>query len=92
MAAAANASIVLAEAGVLKGKKYAYATDPLNPGPQWEGRPDRRFEGALYSGPGVVQDGRIITSGICPILEKVLGLTNGTVELTNKFVAALGAK
>jgi len=92
VAAAANASIVLAEAGVLKGKKYAYATDPLNPGPQWEGRSDRRFEGALYSGPGVVQDGRIITSGICPILEKVLGLANGTVELTNEFVAALGAK
>ncbi|HLG85177.1 MAG TPA: DJ-1/PfpI family protein [Bradyrhizobium sp.] len=92
VAAAANASIVLAEAGVLKGKKYAYATDPLNPGPQWAGRTDKRFEGALYSGTGVVQDGRIVTSGICPILEKVLGLPNGTVELTNKFVAALGSK
>jgi putative intracellular protease/amidase len=92
VAAAANASTVLADAGVLKGKKYAYATDPLNPSPQWAGRTDKRFEGALYSGPGVVQDGRIITSGICPMLEKVLGLPNGTVELTNKFVAALGSK
>jgi putative intracellular protease/amidase len=92
VAAAANASTVLAEAGVLKGKKFAYVTDPLNLGPQWEGRTDKRFEGALYSGPGIVQDGKILTSGVCPILEKVLGLQNGTVELTNKFVAALGAK
>ena len=90
VAAASNASTVLADAGVLKGKKYAYATDPLNPGPQWAGRTDKRFEGAIYSGPGVVQDGKIITSGICPILERALGLPNGTVELTKKFVAALG--
>ncbi|MGA7810470.1 DJ-1/PfpI family protein [Bradyrhizobium sp.] len=92
VAAASNASIVLAEAGVLKGRKYAYVTDPLNPAPQWAGRTDKRFEGAIYGGPGVVQDGKIITSGICPILAKGLGLPNGTVELTKKFVAALGTK
>ena len=92
VAAAANASIVLAEAGVLKGKKYAFATDPLNPGQGWPKRTDKRFESAIYSGPGVVQDGKIITSGICPNLEKVLAMQNGTVELTQKFIAAIGPK
>jgi putative intracellular protease/amidase len=92
VAASSNASAVLAYAGLLKGKKYAYATDPLNPGSDWPipRRTDQRYEGALYSGPGVVQDGKIITSGVCPILERALGLPNGTVELTKKFIAAMG--
>jgi len=92
VAAAANASIVLAEAGVLKGMKYAFATDPLNPGEGWPKRTDQRFKGAIYSGPGVVQDGKIITSGACPTLERLLALQNGTVELTQKFIAAIGPK
>ncbi len=92
VAAASNASIVLAEAGVLKGKKYAYATDPINPGPQWAGRTDRRYEGGIYGGTGVVQDGKIITSGVCPFLEKALGLPDATAELTSRFIAALKSK
>jgi putative intracellular protease/amidase len=91
VAAAANSSIILAEAGVLKGKKYAFATDPLKTTEFWK-RTDPRFEGAIYSGPGVVQDGKIITSGACPTLERVLALQNGTVELTQKFIAAIGPK
>ena len=91
VAAAANASIILAEAGLLKGKKYTFATDPLKPTGQWT-RTDLRFEGAIYSGPGVIQDGKIITSGICPNLERVLAMPNGTIELTHKFIALLGPK
>ena len=91
VAAAANATIVLAEAGVLKDKKYAFATDPLKTTQQWT-RTDPRFEGAIYSGPGVVQDGKIITSGICPTLERLLGMQDGTVELTQKFIAAMASK
>ena len=91
VAAAANAGTVLAEAGVLKGKKYAFATDPLNPGKGFAQIPDKRFEGAIYSGPGVVQDEKIITSGICPTLERSSGMTNGTAELTKKFIAAIGS-
>jgi putative intracellular protease/amidase len=91
VAAAANASIILAEAGILKGKRYAFAVDPLNPPPPWT-RTDRRFEGGIYGGPGVVQDGKIITSGICPTLERFLGLQSGTVELTQKLIAAIGPK
>jgi hypothetical protein len=36
VAAAANSSIILAEAGVLKGKKYAFATDPLKTTEFWK--------------------------------------------------------
>jgi putative intracellular protease/amidase len=91
VAASSNASALLAHAGLLKGKKYAYATDPLNPGPEWPipRRTDQRYEGAIYGGPGVVQDGKIITSGVCPFLERTLGMPNGTVELTRKFIAAM---
>jgi putative intracellular protease/amidase len=92
VAAAANSSIILAEAGVLKGKKYAFATDPLNPGKEWPKRTDQRFEGAIYSGPGVVQDGKIITSGICPNIQRVLGMQDGTIELSQKLIAAIGHK
>lgn len=91
VAAAANASIILAEAGLLKGKRYAYITDPLKTTETWK-RTDPRFEGAIYSGPGVVQDGKIITSGVCPTLERVFGMQNGTVELTQKFIAAIKSK
>jgi len=91
VAAAANASIILAEAGLLQGKKYAYITDPLKTTQAWP-RTDPRFVGAVYSGPGVVQDGKIITSGVCPTLERNSGMQSGTVELTQKFIAAIGSK
>jgi len=91
VAAAANATIVLAEAGVLKGKKYAYATDPLKKTETWP-RTDPRFKGAIYSGQGVVQDGKIITSGVCPNLEKLGVGKNETDELTEKFIVAIKAK
>ena len=35
VAAAANSSIILAEAGVLKGKRYTYITDPLKTTETW---------------------------------------------------------
>jgi hypothetical protein len=40
----------------------------------------------------VVQDGKIITSGICPTLERLFAVQNGTIELTQKFIAAIGPK
>ena len=91
VAAAANSSIILAEAGVLKGKKYAFLVDPLTT-TETRKRTDPRFIDAIYSGPGVVQDGKIITSGVCPNLERVYGMQNGTVELTQKFIAAISPK
>jgi putative intracellular protease/amidase len=92
VAASANSSSILAEAGVLKDKKFAYATDPLAPGAGWAGSPDPRYKDAIYSGTGVVQDGKIITSAICPMLHAMTGMPDGTPELTQKFIAALRAK
>jgi putative intracellular protease/amidase len=91
VAAALWSGIILAEAGVLKGKKYALARDPLKT-TQRSTRTDPRFEGAIYSGTGVVQDGKIITSGACPHAEFLLGMQNRTVELTQTFIAAIGPK
>ncbi len=91
VAAGGNAPIILAEAGLLKGKKFAYSADPLTSTHRW-GRADPRFADAIYSGQGVVQDGLIITSGICPNLEKVLSKPDGTSELTKKFIAAIRKK
>jgi putative intracellular protease/amidase len=81
---------ILAEAGVLKGKRYAFVRDPLNPLPPNE--KDSRFEGAIYSGRGVVQDGMIITSGICPAMGGATGMRDCTPELTRAFIAKLGRK
>ena len=91
VAAGANSSIVLASAGLLKGKKYAFSADPLTSTHRW-GRSDPRFADAIYSGQGVVQDGLIITSGICPNLEKVLSKPDGTRELTQKFISLIRKK
>jgi hypothetical protein len=80
----------LAEAGALKGKRYAFVDDPLNqPPPDTK---DSRFEGAIFSGSGVVQDGNIITSGICPATEGWMGMPDCTPELTRAFIAKLGRR
>ncbi len=91
VAANGNAPSTLAEAGVLKGKKYSYVRDPLKP---TSNAPFTlpAFQDAIYGGSGLVQDGLIITSGICPTLEKVLGMENGTVRLTKAFIAAVAKK
>ena len=91
VAANGNSPIILAEAGVLKGKKYSFTRDPLKTTATFK-ITDPRFEDAIYSGPGVVQDGQIITSGVCPNIEKVWGLENGTVKLTKAFIAAVAKK
>jgi putative intracellular protease/amidase len=91
VAAALGSVIILAEAGVLKGKKYAFVRDPLKTTERFK-TTDPRFVGAIHSGRGVVQDGKIITSGVCSYLEKRYALKNGTVELTETFIAAIGPK
>ena len=88
VAAGGNASIILASAGLLKGKKYSFAADPLTSNNRWK-RTDKRFVGAIYSGSGVVQDGLIITSGICPNLAKAMEKPDGTTELTMKFISMI---
>ena len=82
---------MLAEAGLLKGKKYAFIADPLKTTATRKS-PDLKYEGAIYSGQGVVQDGNIITSGGCPATERYLSVQNRTFELTQTFIAAIGPK
>jgi putative intracellular protease/amidase len=91
VAANANSGIVLAEAGVLKGKKYAFVRDPLKTTEVFK-TTDPRFADAIYSGPGVVQDGKIITSGVCPFIEMGWGMENVTLKLTRTFISELGSK
>jgi putative intracellular protease/amidase len=92
VAAALSSVTVLANAGLLKGKKYAFFSDPLKP-PATEKEPDPRisvYADAIYSGQGVVQDDKIITSGACPAAQRWLGAQDRTVELTQTFIAAIG--
>ena len=91
VAANGNAPATLAEAGVLKGKKYSYLRDPLKPTATIAFTLPA-FKDAIYSGTGLVQDGLIITSGICANTEKSSGMENGTVKLTKAFIAAVAKK
>jgi putative intracellular protease/amidase len=86
--AAQDASIyLLAEAGILVGKRYALITDAY----KFFG--DSRFEGAIYSKEHVVKDGNIITSRLCPDNKGYLGETeDGTAKLTQALIAELKKK
>ena len=91
VAASTWSTTILAEGGLLKGKKYAAAADPLKT-TETRKITDLRYEGGIYSGPGVVQDGKIITSGACPTIEKGFGIQNRTVELTQAFIKEISPK
>jgi putative intracellular protease/amidase len=90
VAANGGAIYILAEAGTLKGRRYSFTQDLFNPySPH---KRDPRFEGAIYNGHGIVQDGLIITSAICPVQEHATGLRDGTSELIRVFISILGRK
>jgi putative intracellular protease/amidase len=90
VAANGNAVVVLAEAGVLKGKKYSYMRDPLKQTAHVSFTIPA-FQDAVYGGSGLVQDGKILTSGVCANIEKNMGMENGTAKLTKAFIAAVKA-
>jgi putative intracellular protease/amidase len=69
----------LAEAGLLKGKKYAYAMEEKSP----------QFAGATFAGTGVVRDGLVITSGICPFMALKAKMKDGTEEVTTALIQAM---
>ncbi len=73
---------LIAEAGLLVKKKYAFTFEP-----DLEEYPS--FEGGFYSGEGVVQDGNIITSGTCPWKTKAFGKPHGTRKLTQLLIQAI---
>ena len=72
----------LAEAGLLKGKKYAYAFEEKSP----------YFAGATFAGTGVVRDGLIVTSGICPYMALKTNGKDGTEQLALALVEAMKEK
>jgi protease I len=72
----------LAEADVLKGKKYAYAMEEKH----------SYFEGAIFAGTGVVKDGLLLTSGYCPFMALKMNVKDGTEQLTKAFVEAMKEK
>ena len=73
---------ILAEAGVLSGKKYAFITEE-------RAAEHSTLKDAMYSGYGVVQDGKIITSAVCPLAAKRRGLQDGTTKLTKALITEL---
>jgi len=75
VAAQQGSVLILHEAGVLEGKKYAFEY--------------HKFSEGIYSGTGVVQDGNIITSATCSYRAKVTGRRDGTPELTQKLIDLL---
>jgi putative intracellular protease/amidase len=81
VAAQVSSVLILAEAGVLSGKKYAFPSDARESPPS--------LEDAVYSGNGIVQDGMIITSGVCPLAAKNRDLKDGTPDLTQAFISQL---
>lgn len=72
----------LAQAGLLKGKKYAYAFEEKSP----------YFAGAVFAGTGVVRDGLIITSGICPYMALKSKDKDGTEQVSLALVEAIKEK
>jgi putative intracellular protease/amidase len=84
VAAQLGSVVILAEAGVLSGKKFAFDKDEVKDVPA--------LKDAVYSGDGVVQDGKIITSGVCPYMAKMKGLQDGTSALTKALIAELATK
>jgi len=77
VAAQTGSVLVLAEAGLLKEKKYASIREIVN------------VEGGIHSGTGVVRDGLIITSAICPYMARESNIDDGTEELALALVAAM---
>lgn len=76
------AIIILAKAGVLQGINYTFHAEvDIIEYPE--------FKGGVYSGTGVVKDGNIITSGVCPYLEKLYGFEDGTELLTESLIIAI---
>ncbi len=72
----------LAEAGLLKGKKYAYAFEEKSP----------YFAGATFAGTGIVRDGLVLTSGYCPFMALKMNVKDGTEQLTRELAEAMKEK
>jgi putative intracellular protease/amidase len=84
IAAQLGAVNVLGKAGVLSGKKFAFAEEK-----DFNTSMYPALKGGIYSGSGVVQDGVIITSGTCPMMSKMHGHQDCTAELTRTLIGVM---
>lgn len=82
IAASRGAVGYLAEAGVLQGREYAYASAV-----SVEERPS--FRGGSFTGTGTTRDGFVSTNGICPLASRGLNLPDGTTNWTQAFIDSL---
>jgi putative intracellular protease/amidase len=84
IAAQTGGVLILGEAGVLKGKKFAFEDEK-------DSNPSTYpiLNDGIYSGRGVIKDGNIITSGTCPWMAKMTGHQDGTAELTRMLIDAI---
>jgi putative intracellular protease/amidase len=80
--AARGSVALLAQAGGLEGKKYAFAS-------KVDEKAQPEFAGGHYQGPGVVRDGNTSTSGVCPLSAKSSPVPDGTEEVTRSFIESL---
>jgi len=87
IAAQTGAVMILAKAGALNGKKYAFPNDNMTNPAMFPA-----FRLGNYSGNGVVQDSNIITSGVCPMHAKMTGSQDGTVALTQALIREIERK
>ena len=77
--AAQNSGVtILGQANLLAGKKYAIEERYIDLVP-----------GGEFKGPGIVQDGRIVTSGICPFLAMMGQGKDGTADLIKGFITLM---
>ena len=75
---------VLGQAGVLSGKKFAFAEEK-----DFNVSMYPALKSGIYSGRGVVQDGVVITSGTCPWMAKMPGHQDCTAELTRTLIKVM---
>ncbi len=79
LAAQTGGVTMLAKSGVLVGKKYAMSGELV-----------AELRKGIYGGTGIVKDGKIITSGMCPGMEAGYpGMQDGTPKLMEVFIAEL---
>jgi putative intracellular protease/amidase len=84
--AAQNGGVfILSMAGILKGKNFAIAEYYA----VGDGKQYFNPNGGKYVGDGVVQDGTILTSGVCPVMSIFIKKPDGTLELTQKLIAMM---
>lgn len=84
LAAQLQSVLILAKAGVLNGKKYAFVEEE-----NWNSSTYPEFNSGIFSGTGVVQDGNIITSGTCPWMARMANHQDGTTKLTLTLINAI---